>query len=673
MNFFEAQDHARRQTGWLVLLFGLAVAGLIVLTNLLLLVVLAFSQSGQFVLSPDLLLQQFQLDVFIGVAVVVLALVFLGSLYKTMTLSGGGANVAEMLGGRRISRDTHDLAQRQLLNVVEEMAIAAGMPVPPVYLLDETGINAFAAGSTPNTAVIGITQGALDAFSREELQGVIAHEFSHIFNGDMRLNIRLIGVLHGILLLGLLGYLLLRSSAFVRSSNKRGGGAIVAILALGAGLVVIGFVGHFFGQMIKAMVSRQREYLADASAVQFTRDKQSIAGALKKIGGASHGSLLDTPAAAEYSHAYFSKGVGGFMQSLLATHPPLPDRIKRIEPQWNGKYLAPVAKASTESTAETGAEFGAESGAKSGARSGAGSISGMPAGMPGGVVGGAVTGAVISAGVLSAEQMVDQVGTVSEQQVNTARDILAAIPAALHQAASEAYGARAVIYALLIDARAEVQSEQQRLLDELADPQVAATRETLMEYLPNLPDFARLPLLELTLPALQTLSPEQYQRFRNVVQALIAADKKVNLAEWILQRLVIQQLDLHFGLRKPPRAVHSQLSAVRHDLQVLLSLVAHTEYSADAQLASYAFAAAASKAGEPRLEILPREELNLSMLNKALDNLNKLKPLVKPRLLKACAACILHDGKTTIPAQELLRTIAICLDSPMPLLATSTG
>jgi len=654
MNFFEAQDHARRQTGWLVLLFGLAVAGLIVLTNLLLLVVLTFSQNGQFILSPELLLQQFQLDVFLGVAMVVLALVFLGSLYKTLSLSGGGASVAEMLGGRQISRDSRDPAERQLLNVVEEMAIAAGMPVPPVFLLDEPGINAFAAGTTPSTAVIGITRGALQAFNRDELQGVIAHEFSHIFNGDMRLNIRLIGVLHGILLLGLLGYYLLRSSRFVRSSNNRAGAAIVAILALGAGLVVIGYVGHFFGQMIKARVSRQREYLADASAVQFTRDKQGIAGALKKIGGASpgtsDGSLLATPAAAEYSHAYFSAGVRGFTQSLFATHPPLPERIKRIEPAWNGKYLAPVTTAAAE--VSTGATD------KSAA---------IP-GMPGGVVG----GAIIAAGVLSAEQMVDRVGTVSEQQLGTARDILAAIPGTLRDAAAEPYGARAVIYALLIDARAEVQREQQRLLDELADPQVAATREGLMADLPALPDFARLPLLELTLPALQTLSPEQYQRFRQVVQALIAADKKVNLAEWIMQRLVIQQLDLHFGLRKPARAVHGKLNMLKDELQVLLSLIAYTEYSASADIAALAFAAGSNQAGEPELKILPRDALNLSSLDNALDTLNQLKPLAKPRLLKACAACILYDGKTTIPAQELLRTIAICLDSPMPLLTTST-
>lgn len=658
MNFFEAQEHARRQTGWLVLLFALAVAGLIVLTNLLLLGVMAFSQSGQFVFSPELLLQQFQWDVFIGVALVVLALVFLGSLYKTLALSGGGARVAEMLGGQQISRDTRDPAERQLLNVVEEMAIAAGMPVPPVFLLNEPGINAFAAGTTPSTAVIGITRGALQAFSRDELQGVIAHEFSHIFNGDMRLNIRLIGVLHGILLLGLLGYYLLRSSRYVRSSNNRAGGAIVAVLALGAGLVVIGYVGHFFGQMIKAMVSRQREYLADASAVQFTRDTHGIAGALKKIGGASSGSghnssdgsLLATPAAAEYSHAYFAKGVSGFTQAMFATHPPLDTRIKRIEPGWNGKYLAPVATpapgASTEPTEAT------------------------TSGMPGGAAG-AATGAIIAAGVLSAEQMIDRVGSVSEQQLATARDILAAIPVALHQAAAEGYGARAVVYALLIDSRTEVQREQQRLLAELADPQVAAYREQLMSDIPALPDYARLPLLELTLPALQTLSDDQYRRFRQVVQALIAADKKVSLAEWILQRLVIQQLDLHFGLRKPPRAVHADLRAVKNELRVLLSLVAHTEHSADADIAARAFEAGASKASQAELTLLPRDELNLASLDNALDKLNQLKPLVKPRLLKACAACILYDGKTTIPAQELLRTIAVCLDSPMPLLTIS--
>ncbi|MFO7604653.1 MAG: hypothetical protein R6X06_12705 [Gammaproteobacteria bacterium] len=336
------------------------------------------------------------------------------------------------------------------------------------------------------------------------------------------------------------------------------------------------------------------------------------------------------------------------MQSLFATHPPLPTRIKRIEPDWDGEYLVPLTKPAPDASTEP----------KTGSRA-----RGIP-GIPGGVVG----GTVIAAGVLSAEQMIGQVGTLSEQQVNTARDVLAAIPPALRDAAAEPYGARAVIYSLLIDPRAEVQHEQQRLLGELADPAVTAYQERLMTDLPGLADFARLPLLELTLPALQSLSPEQYQRFRRVVQALIAADKKVDLPEWILQRLVIQQLDQQFGLRKPPRAVYSNLSAVQHDLRVLLSLVAYTEYSSNAELATRAFAAGSTEAGEPDLNLLPREALNLATLNTALDTLEQLKPLVKPRLLKACAACILYDGKVSIPAQELLRTIASCLDSPMPLL-----
>ena len=342
MNFFEAQDRARRNTAWMILLFILAVAGLVFLTNLLLLAVLAYLKAGYFVFSVSELQSYFDPSVFVGVTVGVCLLIFGGSFYKTMSLSKGGPAVAEMLGGRLVPQSTSDLQQRQLLNVVEEMSIAAGMPIPKVYLLDEHSINAFAAGQSPANAVIGVTRGALTQLSREELQGVIAHEFSHIFNGDMRLNIRLIGVLHGILLVGTIGYFILRSMRFAgRSRSRKGGGAIVAILTLGAGLMVIGYAGTFFGQWIKAVVSRQREYLADSSAVQFTRNKDSIAGALKKIGGSSGGSYIDAPTATEYSHAYFANGISSFWQSLFATHPPLEKRIKAIDPGWDGNFVSP--------------------------------------------------------------------------------------------------------------------------------------------------------------------------------------------------------------------------------------------------------------------------------------------------------------------------------------------
>ena len=275
-------------------------------------------------------------------------IILVGTLYKTWRLSGGGHNVARLLGGRPVDPNTSDAQERRVLNIVEEMAIASGLPVPTVYLLDnEEGINAFAAGFTPQDAVIGVTRGTIELLSRDELQGVIAHEFSHIFNGDMRLNLRLMGVLHGILVIALVGYFILRLSVRGASSRRKGGGAAAIIPMVGLALLVIGYVGVFFGRVIKSAVSRQREFLADASAVQFTRNPGGIGGALKKIGGLTEGSVVMSPNAEQVSHFFFSDGKFGKVRrafsgvtpfNFLATHPSLRDRIRRIEPSWNGRY-----------------------------------------------------------------------------------------------------------------------------------------------------------------------------------------------------------------------------------------------------------------------------------------------------------------------------------------------
>src|SRR3989304_5206254 len=337
MNFFESQDRAHKNTALLVVLLFLAVIALISMTNLLLMVVFGYINSEQ-VRDGGTLIRQMDWQTFAAVGAGVGVGVFAGSLYKIIALSAGGKVVAESLGGELIPQNAQELNQRKLLNVVEEMAIASGTPAPPVYLLaNEPGINAFAAGFSPRDAVIGVTQGTIDHLSREQLQGVIAHEFSHIFNGDMRLNIRLMGALNGILILGILGYYLLYSTSFSsrRRGNDKAGGAI---LALAVGLMAIGFAGTFFGALIKASVSRQREYLADASAVQFTRNPDGIAGALKRIGGLEAGSKVENPGASEVSHAFFAPGISGFMQMLSATHPPLAKRILRIDPDWDGKF-----------------------------------------------------------------------------------------------------------------------------------------------------------------------------------------------------------------------------------------------------------------------------------------------------------------------------------------------
>ena len=637
MNFFEAQDRARRNTAWMILLFILAVAGLVFLTNLLLLAVLAYLKAGYFVFSVSELQSYFDPSVFVGVTVGVCLLIFGGSFYKTMSLSKGGPAVAEMLGGRLVPQSTNDLQQRQLLNVVEEMSIAAGMPIPKVYLLDEHSINAFAAGQSPANAVIGVTRGALTQLSREELQGVIAHEFSHIFNGDMRLNIRLIGVLHGILLVGTIGYFILRSLRFAgRSRSRKGGGAIVAILALGAGLMVIGYAGTFFGQWIKAVVSRQREYLADSSAVQFTRNKDSIAGALKKIGGSSGGSYIDAPTATEYSHAYFANGISSFWQSLFATHPPLEKRIKAIDPGWDGNFVSPEIRKQPVTSEASGA------------------ISSKAAAEM------ALKTAILSA----AGAAISQIGTLNEANIEQVRELIIAMPESLRTAAQSAYSARAVIYAILISHQAS-QKEVLSLLEQHADQSMPALTAEYLVEIENLDEKFKLPLLELCINALRELSTNQFIQFERAINKIIIADKKIDLNEWIIQRLVLQQLGEHFGLRKPAKAKHASLGAVKSDAEALMSLIAYVEHKNDSR-AAQAFEHGKKEIGATALKMLARQDFSLDVLNRALDNLMQLKPLMKPRILKACVAIILEDGKTTIKGIELVRTISICLDCPMP-------
>ena len=611
----------------------LAVAGLVILTNLFLLGIYTYARSNQVVVSTEVLQGQYSWQEFAVVSAGVCLLIFCGSLYKTMSLSGGGATIAEMLGGQQIPAATTDLHQRQLLNVVEEMAIAAGMPIPRVYLLEDTAINAFAAGLSPANAVIGVTRGTMTRLSREELQGVVAHEFSHIANGDMRLNIRLIGVLHGILLIGLIGGWLLRSMRFSgRSRSSKGAGGVAAIAALGLGLFVIGYAGSFFGNWIKSIVSRQREYLADSSAVQFTRNKEGIAGALKKIGGSS--SYLDSPAAAQYSHAFFAEGLGLLLQSFFATHPPLEERIRRIDPRWDGKYLPSRVKDTippepmTESTAAA---------AKL-----------------------AVTAAILT----SAEQAISQVGTLNEENIEYVRELIVAMPPLLRESAQDSYTARALIYAVLIglqkDKTAAIAALQQH-----ADPHMHTLCDKLLPELVNLDDKFKLPLLELSINALRDLSSNQFVQFKQAVQSVIVSDKSVNLKEWVIQRLVMQQLDEHFGFRKPARGKYKSLDPVKAEVETVLSLIAFVEH-ADDNDASNAFSAGVAEAGMPTLNMLNRKDIKLELLNHSLDNLARLKPLVKPRLLKACIAIILQDGQTTVRGMELVRTISTCLDCPIP-------
>ncbi|MFT5504768.1 MAG: Zn-dependent protease with chaperone function [Gammaproteobacteria bacterium] len=635
MNFFEAQERAHKNTGKLILLFTLAIIGLVILTNILMLFAYTWITTEQLDFSITSLMNRYSWQETAIVSAGVVGLILLGSFHKTLSLAGGGAVVAESLGGRLIPQNTSDLQQKQLLNVVEEMAIAAGMPIPKVYLLDDNAINAFAAGKTPANAVIGMTRGSLEQLNREELQGVIAHEFSHIANGDMRLNIRLIGILHGILLIGMIGYIILRAAGSGRrSSSRKSSGGAAAFFALGAGLMVIGYAGSFFGQWIKAIVSRQREYLADSAAVQFTRNQDGIAGALKKIGGGSVSrSHLSASSAAEYSHAYFANGVSSMMQSILATHPPLNDRIKRIDPQWDGQFITFIAKPNVESQSSSSNPSSDRSAPK------------IPA-------------------LDFTELAIAGIGSLNESNVSYVQELIIGIPPILREAASDPYSARALIYAVLVSFQKDGNAPLQTFELEV-DSTILQLTEKYSGALKKLSPEHRLPLLELATNALKELSPNQYIQFNKVVMKIMQSDKIISLNEWVFQRFVIQQLDLFFDFKKMESAKYSSLTQVSNEVRLLLSLIANIEHKNKLE-AEQAWKKGLSIANLDGSGVIDNSLLKINHLNDALNQLMLLKPLTKPKFLRACLAVIMHDEIPTIRGIELIRMISSCLDCPMP-------
>jgi Zn-dependent protease with chaperone function len=648
MDFFEHQEHARRRTGLLLVYFSLAVALIIGAVYVAIAGVLFYGQGG---VDDGATVTLWFPDVFAAVSVGTLLLIGVGSLYKIAELSQGGEIVARNLGGRPVPANTRDLRERVLLNVVEEMAIASGTPVPPVFLLDnESAINAFAAGTTPQNAVIGVTRGTIDTLNREELQGVIAHEFSHILNGDMRINIRLIGILNGILLIAMIGYFLMRSgSASLNlsdsSENKKGGNPLPL---LGLLLYAIGYIGVFFGHLIKSAVSRQREFLADASAVQFTRLPDGLSGALKKIGGLVYGSRLQSPRAEEASHMFFGNGLARPFLELLATHPPLAERIRRIDPSFDGKYpLVENVAYSAEDMVDphtlatqrlSRADIHAETTA------GAQSFAFAP------------------------EAAVAQVGAPRMEHLDYAAALVASLPAELVANVRDPLGAVATIYALLLDDRqSEICARQLSYLAARADPR--SNQETLrIEPLARrLNPEAKLPLVSMVLPALKRLSPGQLAAFRDDVMFLIKADDQVSLFEYAVHRLVLKRLLPRLEQVPPAKLKYDKLAQVLPACRSLLSTLAYSGARDDAQ-AARAFQVGVAKLGSSNdpLTLLPRDQTGLGALDRALDELASAAPLVKRSVLEACAACIGADGRVTVEEGELLRVISDALACPMP-------
>jgi Zn-dependent protease with chaperone function len=635
MDFFERQDRARRKTKWLVFYFALAVVGIVLAVYLALWLVFAGLGENRYVTrgAPPL----WQPQLFLIAALGTVSVVTLGSLFKMSELSAGGRVVAETLGGRPVLPNTRDPEERRLLNVVEEMAIASGLPVPAVYVLDEErGINAFAAGLTTNDAVVAVTRGCLKTLNRDELQGVIGHEFSHILNGDMRLNVRLIGIIFGILCLTSIGRVLLRTR-----------GRRNPLPLLGLLLILIGAIGVFFGRLIQAAVSRQREFLADAASVQFTRNPAGLSGALQKI--AVLGSRLRSEHAADACHMFFANGLRQAFVSLFATHPPIEERIRAIDPTWDGTFKAPRTGPEQQAFLEALTE-----------------TESAPARAP-------ETSSLARGGrvVVRAQTVMPLIGQPAPVHLRYAEDLRAAIPENVRLAAREPTGAQALVFALLLSPDTALRARQLALLENRLGAPMRERVAALHGEVVPLAVRARLPLVNLALPALRQLRSDEFERFRQTLQALIESDAEINLFEFTLLKIIERQLEPRFGGARPKVVQYYSMKPLVADAAVLLSALANVS-SADPAAVARAFASGAPylRAGDVEVELLPLEQCGLEAIRAALDRLAQAAPQIKRNVLEACVRVVGADGVIQEPEAELLRAIAETLDCPLPPFVT---
>jgi Zn-dependent protease with chaperone function len=660
MDFFEAQARARKRTSRLLVLFGFAVAGTIVAAYAAAILLLHFSGGNQEqrALYGDydsrahaLVLWQPAMFGFVSLGTIVV--VGMASLYKWHQYSSGGSAVAESIGGRRIDPHTTNLNERKLLNVVEEMAIASGTPVPAVYLMhDEPGINAFAAGLTTSDAVVAVTRGTLEKLNRDELQGVVGHEFSHILNGDMRLNLRIAATVFGILVLGLAGRGILWNLRFarVRSRGKNNNGILVAIVAIGVALLIIGYVGYFFGRIIQAAVSRQREFLADASAVQFTRNPIGLTGALKKIGGYALGSTMQSDKSAAIGHFFFAQAFRSGFTGLWSTHPPLEERIRAIDPAFDGKLFDPPEVVDVARESFVAAGLAPARHAHAGGARGASFENGRMLKVP--------TSAAPSA--------VHAIGSLTPEQLVNAHLLLESTPERLRVAAHTPGEARVLAYGILLADAPALRAKQREIVGRTSGHADVQTLDELEPSLQRVRPEQKLPLLQIALPAIRLIPTTALDEFLETLDELVHADEHVSTFEYSLQKLLTRTLALG---QTPASAVvqYHSFNAVVDEISVVLSALARAATS-DLAWAETAFTAGAAqlKLIESRLRFLPETASSLAQLDAALDKLAAASPVIKQRTLLAAAEVVTADGQLLITEAELLRAIAAALDCPMP-------
>jgi Zn-dependent protease with chaperone function len=640
MDFFARQAATRRQSRWMVFLFILAVLAIVVAIDLVAVTtvaILTVQDDGGLLASPDMSLSRYPLVV-LFTTLVVLGTIGFSSLARTVSLAAGGSKVAEQLGGTRVGADTTDPLKQRLRNVVEEMAIASGVPAPQVYVLErEAGINAFAAGYSPANAAIAVTRGALVNLDRDELQGVVAHEFSHVLNGDMRLSTRLIGLLFGLTVIAMIARTVLRIAPRGGRGGRKGGGGIAVIYLAALVVLALGWIGLFFGRLIQAAVSRQRESLADASAIQFTRDPQGLRNALVKIGALGAGSRLLDADAEEVAHLLFAEGIG----RAFATHPPLVERIRAIDPRFQPAEIDEVRRRMADARAR--AEEEAEREALGAARR-AGPFAGAVALAPAAVAG-----------------LVANPGT---EHVLKAHAVLESLPESFRRAARQPAQAAVLFVALGVDAVPEARERQLAFIREQYGQEHHDAVRAMLPQVDGLSAVQRMPALLQVFAALGQLGRAERVELLKCLNGLLVRENRASAFSYALRKLAQVQLQDNLDPRRRA-AGHLSAQGARDALQVLFSALA---------MQGVADEPAARLAYEAGMEIMlpgihpPYARLAHwpPQLDQALTRIDRLQPAAKNRLVQALAATISHDGQMTVGESELLRAICASVHCPLP-------
>ncbi len=673
MDFYSRQAAARGQSRWLVVAFCLSLLAVALALDFVLFTFLAGRNSYYGFNAFDYAAANPGQALFC--TLLVMGVLGIASLYKSMELRGGGGVVARSLGGVLVSHDTTDLKRKRLLNVVEEMAIASGVPMPEVYVLEqEPAINAFAAGHTPANAAVTVTQGALDHLTRDELQGVIGHEFSHILNGDMRLNVQLMGWVFGLLVIGLIGRMIVQ----VSPRNRRDSNALVV---LGFAVVVLGYVGLLAGRILQAAVARQRERLADASGVQFTRNPQGLKGALMKIAAVPAGSALVAADAEQAAHMFFAAG----LTRVFATHPPILERIRELDPHFDVRELervaaepdqepspAEFASQRTSGLAPTGAVTPAGSSAIAGDGAPLAAAAGISADSAGAVARSAfASGGLGGVGQISrpgvsvgqASRAVAQVGQPDTAHIEHAQAVRLALPPEARQLTESPGGAQALVLALLISGEASVRARQ---LELLAKSTSAASIEVVQRTIPvvqSIDPMLRLPVLQRAFPSLRRSTVAQRKALAQLVNQLIHADARIDVFEFCLAKLLETVLDDELAARPP----HGTLTLEDEAGEISLLFATIAQIGAqDERAAHEAYEVGISTVLPMRRPPFTPVADWPSKLSAALPRLQQLHPFAKKALIEGLVKTVANDEMLMDEEAELLRTICALLQCPLP-------